>query len=117
MVHSTKQLEPVLKLGNKIYLRKNIKQVEVTDEMTNETRQEWQADEVMFRLEELSDEPTVTEIENNFNLYYNWANEKRQREKLEKEKAEKVRKMVSKEYTLADLKETVDTLVMDNLGV
>ena len=117
LVRSAEQLKQILKLGNKIYLRKNIEQVEITDEMTDETRQEWQADEVMFKLGELSDKPTVIEIENNFDLYYNWADEKRQRERVEKEKAGQVKKMIEEEYTLADLKAVVDTLVLENLGV
>lgn len=115
MVHSAKELQPILKLGDKIYLRKNIKQVEVTDEVTKETRQEWQADEVMFNLNELFKQPTLKEIENNFEVYYSWAEQKRLREKEERRKKNKVLKLIDKEYTLVDLKETVDQLVVDSL--
>ena len=115
MVKSAKELQPVLKLGDKVYLRKNINQVEVTDEMTGENRQEWHADEYMFKLDELRNEPTIQEIENNFELYYGWAKEKREKENEIKQKKQEVEKLIDEHYDLADLKETVDMLLAQSL--
>ena len=112
MVHSTKRLEPILKLGNKIYLRKNIEQVEVTDEITEESHQEWQADEVWFEDTDVD----LQHIHDNFDLYYDWAKEKRENKKIKRQKAKKVRELIEEQYNLADMKEMLDQLVIDNLN-
>lgn len=113
LVKSSEELQKVLKLGNTFYLRKNIQQVEVTDEITNETRQEWQADEISFSHSELEKERVL----NNFQIYWDWAVSEKEKEKIKQEKEKLVRKLIDKEYDLADLKETVDQLVIDNLEV
>lgn len=113
MVKSSEELQKVLKLGNTFYLRKNIQQVEVTDSLTEETRREWQADEVSFEHSELEKE----RVKNNFQIYWDWAVSKKESEKIKKEKEKLVRKLINKECDLADLKETVDQLVVENLGV
>lgn len=113
MVKSSEELQKVLKLGNTFYLRKNIQQVEVTNGMTGETRQEWQADEVSFEHPELEKEKVL----NNFEIYWNWAISKNESEKNKKEKEKLVRKLIDKEYDLADLKEIIDQLVIDKLEV
>lgn len=109
MVYSKKELQSVFKLGNKIYLRKNIEKVTIDDE------EQWKAEEVSFNLNELNKQPTLQEIEDNFDIYYQWAEQKRENEDTQKQKAKKVKELINKDYTLADLKETVDQLVKDSL--
>lgn len=113
MVKSTEKLEKVLKLGDTFYLRKNINQAEVIDEVTGDTHNEWQAEEISFTKRDLD----LQKVKNNFNIYWDWAvlKKEKQAERIEKERL--VRKLVDKEYDLADLKETVDQLVTANLGV
>lgn len=113
MVKSSEELQKVLKLGNTFYLRDNIQQVEVVDDANGETRIEWQADEVSFKHSELEKERVL----NNFQIYWDWAISKKESEKIKKEKEKLVRKLIDKEYDLADLKETVDQLVIDSLEV
>ena len=113
MVKSTEELQKVLKLGNTFYLRKNIEQVPITDDNTGETQNIWRADEIAFEKEGL----TTQKVENNFQIYWDWAELKRQEAKEKSEKEALVRKLIDKEYTLADLKETVDQLLVDSLGV
>ena len=110
LVRSTKQLQAIKQLGNTIYLRKNIEQITVTDEFTGESREEWQADEVSFEKKN----PDLQKIHDNFELYWNWAEEKEQKKKIEKEKEQLVRELVDNKK-LADLKDVVDTLVAENL--
>lgn len=111
MARSTKELQPIKNLGNIIYLRKNIKQITVTDDITGESHQEWQADEVWFE----DKDADLQHIHDNFDLYYNWAKEKRENEKIKRQKAKKVRELIDERYDLADMKETLDQLVVDNL--
>ena len=108
-VRSSEELESIKKLGDTIYLRKNIEQVTVESE-DGSTHQEWQADEVSFEKENAD----LRKIENDFSLYWNLAEEKEQKEQLEQEKEELVRELVDNKK-LADLKDTVDTLVNINL--
>lgn len=108
-VSSKQELHQIEQLGVTIYLRKNIKLVTIQDDQGS--YEEWQADEVNFEKENAD----LQKIHDNFELYWQWANEKMQKEELEKEKSRKVRQLV-KENDLANLKEVVDQLVSDNLG-
>ena len=103
------ELHQIEQIGSTIYLRKNIEQVTVEDEDGSIT-QEWQADEVSFEKENAD----LQKIEDNFSLYWDWAEEKEQKEQLEKEKEQLVRELVDNKK-LADLKDVVDTLVAENL--
>ncbi|MGV9141409.1 MAG: hypothetical protein ACOC1X_00565 [Promethearchaeota archaeon] len=109
-VQSKSELHQIRQLGNTIYLRKNIEQVEIETE--DSTEEVYEADEVWFEKENAD----LQHIHDNFDLYWNWAKEKRENEKLRKEKRKKVKKLIDKDYDLADLKETVDQLVKDNLS-
>jgi len=107
-VKSTEELHQIQQLGNTIYLRKNIELITVDGEQG--TREEWQADEVSFEKKN----PDLQKIHDNFELYWNWAEEKEQKKKIEKEKEQLVRELVDNKK-LADLKDVVDTLVAENL--
>ena len=109
-VQSKNELQQIKKLGNTIYLRKNIEQITVSIEEETETL--WQADEIWFEKEN----PDLQHIHDNFDLYWNWAKEKRENEKIREEKRKQVKKLIDKDYDLADLKETVDQLVIDSLS-
>lgn len=116
MVKSAKELEPVKVIGDVFYLRKNITSQTVVEE-NGEERLEWVADEVKFNRDEISKNIDEVEVNNNFNIYYNWAKEKRENEKLIEEKKKVIDKMIGREdFGLADLKEAVDQLVVDSLG-
>ena len=92
MVKSSEELQPIIQLGNKIYLRKNIEQVEITED--GETRQEWQADEALLYVEELAEGKDIVDVENNFDVYFNFAKEKREKEQLERRLKIKTKKAV-----------------------
>jgi len=107
-VESGSELEKVKKLGDTIYLRKNIEQVEREDE--EEATTMWQADEVSFDDDSLE----VEEIENNFEKYWEWGVEKAEKEEKREQKKEIINELVD-DLKLADLKEVVDTLVAEIL--
>lgn len=111
VVESTEELQQIKKLGNTIYLRKNISQKTIENE-EGSTETLYTADEVWFEKENVD----LQHIHDNFNLYWDWAKEKREKEKILEEKKGKVNKLIQKDYSLADLKETVDQLVIDNLS-
>jgi len=107
-VRSMNELHQIEQIGSTIYLRKSIQLVTINDEQG--THEEWQADEVSFEKENAD----LQKIHDNFELYWNWAEEKEQKEQLEKEKKQLVRELVDNNK-LADLKDVVDTLVAENL--
>ena len=107
-VESGNELEQVKRLGDTIYLRKNIEQVEREDE-DGEITTMWQADEVSF-----DDDLEVEEIENNFENYWGWAVEKAEKEEKREQKKEVINELLD-DLKLADLKEVVDTLVTETL--
>lgn len=110
-VESKQELSTVKKLGKTIYLRKNITQKTVdTNEEDNETI--YIADEVYFEKDNIN----LEHINNNFDLYWSWAKEKREKEKVQQEKKKVVEQLINTNYDLADLKETVDQLVVNNLS-
>jgi len=116
LVKSAKELEAVKVIGDNFYLRKNITSQTVVEE-NGEERLEWVADEVRFNRNEISKSIDKVEVSNNFNIYYNWAMEKRENEKLLEEKKKVIDKMISKDdFGLADFKEIVDSLIIDSLG-
>lgn len=112
MVTANRKLEKIEQLGNKIYLNKNIKQVEREDEITEEVYTEWQAEQTVIFEDEIAN---IEDIEENFDMYFEWAKEKRENEKARKQKAKKVRELIDEKYDLADLKEIVDELVANYL--
>ena len=107
-VESGSELEKVKKLGDTVYLRKNIEQVEREDEEEGTTM--WQADEVSFDDDSLE----IEEIENNFENYWGWAIEKAEKEEKREQKKEVINELLD-DLKLADLKEVVDTLVTETL--
>lgn len=104
-VTSGEKLKNINIIGNKIFLRKNIIQ------KSSEDSNYYEADEVSFESTNID----ISKIKNNFDLYFNWGKEKMNNEKLQEEKENLVKKMVEKDYTLADLKETVDQLLIGSL--
>ena len=108
-VESGNELEQVKQLGDTIYLRKNIEQVERESE-DGETTTMWQADEVSFDDDSLE----VEQIENNFENYWGWAIEKAEKEEKREQKKEVINELID-DLKLADLKEVVDTLVTETL--
>jgi len=113
MVRSTNELSQIEQIGNTIYLRKNISLITVED--TEGTHEEYEANETYFDITELSNKPTLQEIEDNFDIYWDWAKEKRKNERVKKQKAKRVKELVDEQYDLADMKEALDQLVIDNL--
>ena len=108
-VESGNELEQVKRLGDTIYLRKNIEQVEREDE-DGEITTMWQADEVSFDDDSLE----VEKIENNFENYWEWAVEKAEKEEKREQKKKVINELLD-DLELADLKEAVDTLVAETL--
>ena len=107
-VRSTKELHKIKQLGNTVYLRKNINLITVKDQ--NGSHEEFEADEVVFQKEKID----LQRIHDNFDLYWDWAEEKEQKEQLKKEKEKIIRELVNNNK-LADLKKTVDMLVNNSL--
>lgn len=112
-VQSKEALDKIKMLGDTVYLRKNIKEVTTTNEQGEQVNH-FEADEVVF---ENNINVTQDKLSNNFEVYFNWAKEKMENKKLKKQKEKLVNKMIDKEYTLVDLKETVDQLLTNSLGV
>lgn len=109
MVHSKNELHAVQKIGNTIYLRKNIQQVDLQTE--NGVEKIFQAEEVSFEKEN----PDMQHIHDNFNLYWTWAVSKKEKEKEQIKRKKVVDQLIKDDYDLADLKKIVDQLAIDSL--
>jgi len=110
LVNSKQELQPIEKVGNIVYLRKNIQQVDLN--IPEGTEKIFQADEVWFEKENID----LQHIHDNFELYWDWAKTKRENEALELERRANVYDLTKKDYGLADLKEMVDQLILDSLN-
>jgi hypothetical protein len=110
LVNSKQELQPIEKVGNIVYLRKNIQQVDLN--IPEGTEKIFQADEVWFEKENID----LQHIHDNFELYWDWAKAKRENEALELERRANVYDLTKKDYGLADLKEMVDQLIIDSLN-
>ncbi len=99
----SKKPNQINQIGDTVYLRKNIESI--TKETVDGEKEYWQADEETINLNEVN--VSYEKIENNFDLYFDWAKERKLEKEKEKEAESKYKDLT---FLLEEQKEQEDSI-------